>query len=359
MSPPPPNCSGLATTDLLVGPQQVYSSLGGWTIPMVTLLGLHFLPVIIFTIVTLRPLRQQVHPLLVPPLTWLVCLPASLLTLTSLGILFPGMGKYLELLLEVCLCIGMVRFVQLSLAMCGGPNSVVQHCLERDTDLPLGSPPFICFIPFPKPRVSTSSLALICLAPSLLLATKATILAVEVSYLALGYTEGGDFLAWDNLHNIASFPAGLFGIYFYNMFMSLINGCMGEHGKRNIGIILLIQFILFDCLRLFFTFLSGTGMLTCVPPFLNQGHVEHILKNIIKAFLSTGLGLAFLRLCQGKTGLIPQLVQRDFPSSTSSQLGVLRQGAQEGEEGQKTGMEANGVVSNLRSQPELEAQRSI
>ena len=89
---------------------------------------------------------------------------------------------------------------------------------------------------------------------------------------------------------------------------------------RFLGIVLLLEFILFDCLRLFFIFLTGchsecvlfnliswqmvpsswnelllhfeklpsmpscpgTGMLTCVPPFLSQTLVAHTLKNYIK-----------------------------------------------------------------------------
>ena len=44
-----------------------------------------------------------------------------------------------------------------------------------------------------------------------------------------------------------------------------------------------------------FSFL-GTGMLQCVPPFLSQKLVEHLMKNYIKAFLATGIGLAMMKL---------------------------------------------------------------
>ena len=42
--------------------------------------------------------------------------------------------------------------------------------------------------------------------------------------------------------------------------------------------------------------LSGTGMLQCVPPFLSQRMVEHLVKNYIKAFLATGIGMAMMKL---------------------------------------------------------------
>ena len=44
-------------------------------------------------------------------------------------------------------------------------------------------------------------------------------------------------------------------------------------------------------------------MLTCVPPFLSQDLVSHILKNIIKAFLATFIGIPFLKIASGKTEL--------------------------------------------------------
>ena len=37
-------------------------------------------------------------------------------------------------------------------------------------------------------------------------------------------------------------------------------------------------------------------MLQCVPPFLSQKLVEHLMKNYIKAFLATGIGLAMMKL---------------------------------------------------------------
>ena len=47
-------------------------------------------------------------------------------------------------------------------------------------------------------------------------------------------------------------------------------------------------------------------MLTCVPPFLSQDMVVHLLKNIIKAFLATFIGIPYLSICAEKNE-IPQL----------------------------------------------------
>jgi len=305
-----PNCSALLPSLLLVGPGEEFASLGGWAIPMFSILFLAFLPVWVVGLSTLHIIRTQAHPSLLPSLSWLACLPPSLLLFTSIGILLPDLGTYVELLLEISLSLGLVKFVQLALAMCGGVDTLVQYCKERDTGLPIGSPPIVCLMPFPKPPVTQNNLSVVCLAPSLLLATKVTILAIEVAYLCLGHNPSeSNFLAWDNAHNLLSIPAGIFGIYFFNMFMSLIGCCMGEHPKKNLGFFLLLQYILFDCLKLFVSFLLGTNMISCVPPFLQQEHIGHMLKNIIKAFLAAGLGLPFLKIVAGKSDPIPQLVQ--------------------------------------------------
>ena len=79
----------------------------------------------------------------------------------------------------------------------------------------------------------------------------------------------------------------------------------------------------------------GTGMLTCVPPFLSQTLVAHTLKNYIKvtivfiifivdffiitkiiikflvtiqAFLATFVGIPYLTLCAGNTELQVNLI---------------------------------------------------
>ena len=79
----------------------------------------------------------------------------------------------------------------------------------------------------------------------------------------------------------------------------------------------------------------GTGMLTCVPPFLSQTLVAHTLKNyikvtiifiifildffiitnsiikflvIIQAFLATFVGIPYLTLCAGNTDLQVNLI---------------------------------------------------
>ena len=38
-------------------------------------------------------------------------------------------------------------------------------------------------------------------------------------------------------------------------------------------------------------------MLNCLPPFYSVSNVEHLLKNCMKAFLSTWIGVPFLKYC--------------------------------------------------------------
>ena len=37
-------------------------------------------------------------------------------------------------------------------------------------------------------------------------------------------------------------------------------------------------------------------MVKCVPPFLSQKIVEHLMKNYIKAFVATGIGMAMMKM---------------------------------------------------------------
>ena len=163
--------------------------------------------------------------------------------------------------LEIVLSLGLVKFLQFSLTLCDGKDTLVRYCADRDLLLPVGSPPFICFLPCTKPRVTKYKLSLVMFGPSILLGVKVAILAVDLIYLLIGYKPSGYFLAVDNFHNILNIPAGLGAIYCFNIYISIINECLQGNTKRLLGMILLVEYILFDVLRLFFTFLAGTNCL--------------------------------------------------------------------------------------------------
>jgi len=296
------NCQDLHIPPV-VGPAEVYSSLGHWNTAVYVILVLHLVPVWVVSTLSLSRLSSSLPPSQLPPTAWLVSVPPAIMSATAAAIVVPSLGKYVEVLLEIIICVGLVKFIQLSILLCGGHDNLVSLCRKRNTKLPIGSPPFICLLPCRKPKVSRMNLNLMIFAPALLLVVKIIILVIDLFFLCIGYIPSGNFIAYDNLHHIIAFPVGLFAIYCYTMFNFIMNDCLEGNNKRFLGIILLLEFILFDCLRLFFIFLTGTGMLTCVPPYLGQELVVHLLKNYIKAFLATGLGLPFIKLCSSKVDM--------------------------------------------------------
>ena len=82
----------------------------------------------------------------------------------------------------------------------------------------------------------------------------------------------------------------------------MFNVLLKNNTKRHLGSILLVEYILFDVLRIFFLFLSGTGILNCLPPLFTTQDIEHLLKNIMKAFLATWIGGPFLKFCSESHG---------------------------------------------------------
>ena len=149
--------------------------------------------------------------------------------------------------------------------------------------------------------MTVRNLNMVLLTPVLLLLIKLIILSVEVVFLLVGYDPDRNFFSLDNLHNLAAVPVGLIGIYGYNMFLIIINKFVPVRSDAVMGIIVLVLFVLFDCTRMFFVFLTGTGMQTCVPPFMSVDTVSHFLKNCIKGFLATFIGIPFLTICRERT----------------------------------------------------------
>ena len=163
----------------------------------------------------------------------------------------------MKVILEIVLCLGLVKFLQFSLTLCGGKDGLISCCADRDILLPIGSPPLVCLLPCTKPSITKYRLSIIMLGPSILLGVKVAILAVDLIYLLVDYEPSGHFLAVDNLHNLVSFPVGLGAIYSLNIYLVIINDCLPGNTKKFLGLVLLLEFILFDCLRLFFIFLTG------------------------------------------------------------------------------------------------------
>ena len=147
--------------------------------------------------------------------------------------------------------------MRLCLILSDGEKSIVNFCNERNIKLPIGSPPFVCLLPLSQPIISSRNIKLMVAAPKLLLLYKSLILLIEIIYSVLGYESSGGFFSLDNLHNIIGIPVGLITIYFHTMFNFVMNKVLEGKSKRFIGVILLLEFVLFDCTRLFFIFLTG------------------------------------------------------------------------------------------------------
>ena len=164
---------------------------------------------------------------------------------------------YPQVLLEIVICVGLVKFLQLSLTLCGGQDGLISSCAHKGILLPVGSPPIVCLLPCTKPAITKYNLSWVMLGPNVLLGAKALILVVDLIYLSVDYTPSGEFVSFDNIHNLLAFPVGLGAIYCLNIYLVIINECLAGNSKRLIGLILVLEFILFDCLRLFFIFLTG------------------------------------------------------------------------------------------------------
>ena len=152
----------------------------------------------------------------------------------------------------------MLRYIQYILGRRGGLGGVVETCTRQAVLVPVGAPPLVCLLPAPRPAVTRHRLALVLAAPALLLASKLVVLAVELAFLLSGHISSGQFLGLDNLHNLACIPVGLLSIYCYNILLVLVGKTsQGSNTEMGLGLVLLVLFVLFDCLRLFFVFLTG------------------------------------------------------------------------------------------------------
>jgi len=288
-------CDNL-TLPSVVGPVEVYETIGHWNTAVLVILALHLLPVWGAAFTFLYKLSSHQLPSVIITCSCLISIPPALMSLATVGILAPSLGVYVEILHEVVISFGLFQFVSLCVKLFDDEKYIISCCNKSDVRLPIGSPPFVCLLPFPQPEINSKNFKLMVLAPKLLFFYKILIFGVEIIYTIVGYQPSGDFVALDNLHNIIGIPVGLITIYFYTMFNFVMNKVMVDNTKRFVGVILLLEFILFDCMRLFFIFLTGTGMLQCVPPFLSQKLVEHLMKNYIKAFLATGIGMAMMKI---------------------------------------------------------------
>ena len=150
-----------------------------------------------------------------------------------------------------------MKYLKFTLDLCSGKNAITKYCKEKEIPLQIGAPPFVCLQPCSNVQLTKKRLSVVLWGPRFLLSIKCLIFTVDVVHLLVGYTPSGFYLDVDNIHNILNIPAGLLGIYCFNIYMGILNECLSGNSKRVLGSILLVEFILFDVLRLFFIFLTG------------------------------------------------------------------------------------------------------
>ena len=113
----------------------MFICIGHWLTSVLVVLSLHALPVWIVS----AHIRVGLKTSITPYLAWLVACPPALLVLTSLGILLPSLGVYVEVLLELVIVVGMLKYVQWVVHRLGGSDAVVTKCQQEDVRLPIGN----------------------------------------------------------------------------------------------------------------------------------------------------------------------------------------------------------------------------
>ena len=100
------------------------------------------------------------------------------MSLATVAILVPSLGIYVEILHEIVISFGLVQFVSLCLRICQGDKTILSVCSKKGIKLPIGSPPFVCLLPFKQPDISSRNLKLMILAPKLLFVYKLSLIHI-------------------------------------------------------------------------------------------------------------------------------------------------------------------------------------
>ena len=112
----------------------MFTCIGHWVTSVYIILSLHALPVWIVS----ANIRLGLETTNKPYLAWLVSCPPALMVLTSLGIILPSLGVYVEVLLELVIVVGMLKYVQWVVHRLGGSQALVSKCQQEEVGLPLG-----------------------------------------------------------------------------------------------------------------------------------------------------------------------------------------------------------------------------
>ena len=123
----------------------------------------------------------------------------------------------------------MVQFIRYITVKHGGTRNLAALCKKKNISLNLGSPPFICLIPFKQPSPTLASLAIVKWGPIMLLCVKIATFAVDIIYYILDYHPSGMYLEVDNIHYILHIPAGS---YDNNIFKMIKSFCIPKNSVQ-------------------------------------------------------------------------------------------------------------------------------
>ena len=112
----------------------MFASIGHWLSSVYVILCLHAVPVCLVS--TLIRLGLKVTT--TPYLAWLVACPPLLMLLTSIGIIIPSLGVFVEVLLELVIVVTMLKYIQWIVHRVGGTEVLVEKCQEENVRIPLG-----------------------------------------------------------------------------------------------------------------------------------------------------------------------------------------------------------------------------
>ena len=113
---------------------QVFASIGHWLSSVYVILCLHAVPVWLVS----SHIRLGLKVATTPYLAWLLSCPPLLMVLTSLGIILPSLGIFLEVLLELVIVVTMLKYIQWVVHRLGGSDALVAKCQEDNVRIPLG-----------------------------------------------------------------------------------------------------------------------------------------------------------------------------------------------------------------------------
>ena len=149
---------------------------------------------------------------------------------------------------------GILLYQKLVIFISDGVNGVVSTCQKKKITLPTWAPP-CCLFPFlPTVEVTARNLSFITTVPMFLLSIKIFNMIIQIIG---GVSTDLSFESFEGIITTISLLLTIFTIYNFTMFNIIIENVLEGDKRRFLGVLLLVEYILFDSQRGFFKLLSG------------------------------------------------------------------------------------------------------